>query len=118
MEASEYSGSSAWIKRFDQEIDTRISSHFLTNFTLAKAMGISSSHLVRKVKKLTGKTPNKYIRNRRLKVAYQYLQEGKYQTVRQTAFAVGFINTSYFNRQFAAKYKVSALQVLKDNGWR
>jgi len=112
------SGTGAWLKRFDHEIDIRMSNPFLTNLKLAKAMGISSSHLTRKVKGLTGKTPNKYIRDRRLMTAHKYLHEGTYQTVRQTASEVGFINTGYFNRQFKAKYKISPFQILKDNGWR
>lgn len=119
MESLSYStGGAAWLKRFDQEIDLLISNPFLTNLKLAKAMGISSSHLTRKVKELTGKTPNKYVRDRRLVTANKYLQEGTYQTVRQTASAVGFINTGYFNRLFIAKFKISPFQILKDNGWR
>lgn len=111
-------GNAAWLRRFDYEIDSRMSNPFLTNLKLAKAMGISSSHLTRKVKELTGKTPNKYVRDRRLMTAYKYLHEGTYQTVRQTASEVGFINTGYFNRQFVAMYKISPFQILKDNGWR
>ena len=118
MEALSSSGNIAWLKRFDQEIDSHMSNPFLTNLRLAKAMGISSSHLTRKVKELTSKTPNKYIRERRLMAANKYLHEGTYQTVRQTASAVGYINTGYFNRQFKEMFKISPFQVLKDNGWR
>lgn len=112
------SGDAAWIKRFEQAIDLNLSSTFLTNHHLAKAMEISNSHLTRKVKELTGITPNQYIRQRRLDTARKYLQEGTYLTVRQTASAVGFINVGYFNRKFIARFKISPFQVLKDNGWR
>ena len=116
--SSNFSGDAVWIKRFEQAIEQNLSSTFLTNYHLAKAMEISNSHLVRKVKKLTGITPNQYVRQYRLDAALKFLQEGTYITVRQTASAVGFINVGYFNRKFTARFNISPFQVLKNNGWR
>jgi len=109
---------SAWLRQFDRAIESNISNPLLTNYQLAKTMGISNGLLASKLKKVTGITPRKYIREYRLKTAFRYLKEGKFRTVAQVAFAVGFVNVGYFNRKFISRFNASPFQLLKDNGWR
>lgn len=107
-----------WLSKFNKAIETNISNPLLTNYQLAKLMGISNSLLTNKLKEAVGTTPRKYLREYRLQTAFQYLQKGKFHTVTQVAFAVGFVNVGYFNRIFISKFNTTPLQLLKDNGWR
>lgn len=90
----------------------------LTNEKLASELDISERDLFRKVKKLTGLSPQKYLRRYRLRKAKKILVNGKYRTVNQTADAVGYSNVSYFIKQFEMEFGIKPLQVLQENGWR
>ena len=107
-----------WLTRFNAVIEDNINDSLLTNDRLAEAMIISERHLFRKVKALTKMPPQRYLSQYRLKKAMQYLQNGKYRTVKETAFSVGFKNPSYFIRQFEKTYGKKPLQVLREGGWR
>jgi len=109
---------STWLRQFDKAMENNISNPLLTNYQLAKSMGISNGLLTTKLKEITGLTPRKYIREYRLKTAFKYLKEGKYHTVAQVASAVGFVNVGYFNRKFTGRFNIAPFQLLKDNGWR
>ena len=107
-----------WLARLDRIILERISDVELDNKKLAEKMGISERQLFRKVKALVGKSPQKYLRQSRLGQAKQYLEQGRYRTVKETAFAVGYVNGSYFARQFEAEFGAQPYQILKAAGWR
>ncbi len=112
------SDSKPCLQQIERVIENNISNPLLTNYQLATALGVSCSLLTENLKDATGVTPRKYIREYRLKMAFKYLESGKFLTVGQTASAVGFINVGYFNRKFTARFNISPFQVLKNNGWR
>ncbi|MGJ8691711.1 MAG: helix-turn-helix transcriptional regulator [Thalassotalea sp.] len=64
---------------------------------LASQFNVSRSYLMREFKKLTTKTVNQFLTNRRIEVAKNLLKE---HTVTDTAFAVGFNNSNYFSTVF------------------
>lgn len=70
---------------------------------LATEMGISSSGLFSKIKKISGVTPNKLIQSMRLKKAAELLGEGKYR-VNEVCYIVGFNNPSYFAKCFQKQF--------------
>lgn len=70
---------------------------------LATEMGISSSGLFSKIKKISGVTPNKLIQSMRLKKAAELLSEGKYR-VNEVCYIVGFNNPSYFSKCFQKQF--------------
>jgi len=107
-----------WLKRLHQMIDKNIGNPSLNNKRLAEGLAISERHLFRKIKLITGQSPQKYLSNYRLEIAKSYLQNGIYRTVKETSAAVGFRNTSYFIRQFDRKFNKKPLQVLREEGWR
>ena len=111
-------GSQRWLNRMNQIIENRFDDSSFSNQALASEMDISERHLFRKVSQLTKLTPQKYLRKYRMSKAYNYLKTGKYHSVKETAYAVGYINISYFIRQFEKEYGLRPLQVLKENGWR
>lgn len=73
---------------------------------LAKIMGISRSGLHRKIKKLTGKSANPFIRELRLKKSLDLLS-GTNATVSEIAYDVGFGSVAYFDRCFHKYYGIS-----------
>jgi YesN/AraC family two-component response regulator len=75
----------------------------------AKEMFDSRVQLYRKLKGLTGLSPNEFVRNIRIKRAAEILiKEGI--TVGEVIYRVGFSNRSYFNRCFRQVYDTSPLE--------
>ena len=70
---------------------------------LAGAMHMSRSNLLRKVKKATGLSANRFIRQIRLKESMTLLRETQ-QTVSEISYNVGFGSTSYFIKCFREQY--------------
>ncbi len=66
---------------------------------LSKEIGISRSHLHRRLKYLNGESASHMIREFRLKKAFKMLQH-KEATVSEISYEVGFSNPSYFNTCF------------------
>lgn len=67
---------------------------------LAKAIHLSTSHLYRRLKQLTGQVPNVYLRNFRLQRAAQLLRENKGLKVAEVMYQIGIESTSYFSTSF------------------
>jgi AraC-like DNA-binding protein len=80
----------------------------------AQEVGMSSSNLNRKLKALTDKTTNQFIRTLRLTRAQQLLLKGKYR-ISEAAYAVGFTDTSYFTKCFSKEFGVSPTQYVASN---
>lgn len=73
---------------------------------MAKEVNLSSRQLNRKIKQLTGITPNQFLRDIKLKKAKTLLESGAVSTVAETSLAVGFEKPDYFSRLFQEKYGV------------
>lgn len=81
-----------------------------SNFSIKKAASsfhISMRQFQRRLKQLTGLTPNQYLQEMRLQKAKDYLISGKYKTVKETAFATGFRDTQYFSSLFRRHFATS-----------
>ena len=111
-------GSEKWLNRLHLIIDKNLDNPSLDNEQLAEALDISERHLFRKVKYLTALPPQRYLSQYRLHKAMDYLKNGRYKTVKETSFAVGFRNPSYFIKQFEKEFGLKPLQVLQEAGWR
>lgn len=70
---------------------------------LAAEMGLSRSQFLRKIKSLTGKSANKFIRDIRLEESIALIGEDDL-TASEIAYKVGFSSPSYFNKCFHDKY--------------
>jgi len=111
-------GARRWSERLDSIIDNNIGDHTFDNERLAREMGVSERNLFRKLNELMGIPPQKYLRKQRMKRANLHLTNGDYRTVNETAYAVGYLNVSYFISQFEKEYGLKPLQVLQNSGWR
>jgi len=68
-----------------------------------KPLGFSKSQLYRKMVSITGKSPNAYIVDFRLKEAMKLLKKNA-GNVSEVAFATGFSSPSYFSKCFQKRY--------------
>ncbi len=118
LNASPMLGSEKWLNRFNSLIETNLDDPFFSNQDFAQALAISERHLFRKMKELTGLSPQRYLSQYRLYEAMKYLKNGRYRTVKETAYSVGYRNPSYFIRQFEKEFGKKPLLVLKEAGWR
>ena len=110
--------SSNWSIRFDTILKRYATNSGFNNEQFAQKLEISQRDLFRKVKKTTGYSPHQYIQVYRIQLAMQYLINGKYRTVSETARAVGYTNVGYFIKIFEKEFGKTPLTILKENGWR
>ncbi|RYY34163.1 MAG: helix-turn-helix domain-containing protein [Sphingobacteriaceae bacterium] len=80
--------------------------------TLSYDMAISERQLYRRIKTITGITPNKYIRIIRLQLAHEAIKTGKYRTVSEISHAAGFGTPAYFNKLFKEVYNLNVGELL------
>ncbi|GAB4016540.1 hypothetical protein GCM10028773_10000 [Spirosoma koreense] len=80
---------------------------------LALAIGMSRMHLNRKLKAMTGLTPNELIRIIRLKRAAELLLTGA--SVSEVADRVGFDTPAYFSKVFKEQYHLTPSEYIEKN---
>ena len=103
-------------KDFLERLHTAVAEHISTENVdvafLSDTMYMSRATLYRKVKALTGLSPNEYIRKVRMQMAEQLLATGKY-TVSEVSFKVGINSTPYFRQCFKEEFGVNPSDYLK-----
>lgn len=71
---------------------------------LAEKNGVSEKQLTRNLKRITGLTPLKFIREIKLLKAQELLKAKTFYTVAEVCYAVGFEKPSYFTQIFIARF--------------
>jgi len=71
---------------------------------LSSEMQISASHFYRKLKGITGQSPNTYIRNYRLNKAMAFFSSNEVSSVKEAMYMVGIESKSYFTTAFKKLY--------------
>lgn len=79
---------------------------------LGAAVGLSRSHLYKKLMSITGKGPAEFIRTIRLKRGRQLLEKSQLQ-IAEVAYAVGFNSPKRFTINFKAEFGVSPSDYLR-----
>jgi DNA-binding response OmpR family regulator len=75
--------------------------------TFAREVGMSQTHLFRKLKELTDLSPSSFIRKTRLQAACRILKKHPDIRIGELAFMVGFSDPHYFGRCFKTEFGVS-----------
>lgn len=118
-QATEKLGMSAVDKKlFDkavEQINLHLSDDSFCIDNLADAMFMSKSTLYRKIKTITGLSPVEFVRNIRLKRAYQMLLTGD-KNVTEVAYDCGFSTSRYFSTCFKAEFGISPTELMKKEG--
>jgi len=95
-----------FLKKVMTIIEQHIDDQLLSVDMLAEEAAMSNTQLYRKLKSLTGFSPNELIRNTRLERAASLLKQ-RAGTVADVAYQVGFNNLSYFSKCFKEKFGLS-----------
>lgn len=101
-----------FVKRLDAVIFSRIGEPDLSVDKVAGLLRMGRTFFYKKVRGVTGYTPNDYIRVIRMKKAAELLKEGD-KNVSEVAYAVGFDNPFYFSRCFKAQFGMPPSQYAK-----
>lgn len=110
----------AGLSELDQAFITKLNDLIEANLTdesfglnkLIKASGVSRTQLFRKLKSITGMSASEFIRDYRLRKAYQLLNQEEL-TVSEVIYATGFNSRSYFYDSFKKKFGVAPTQLKK-----
>ena len=93
----------AFIEGLRKYIEDNISETSISITALAGEMCMSRASFFRKMKSLTGMTPNDFILSYRLNKAASMLKEGRWR-VGEIADMLGFCSASHFSRVFRQKF--------------
>lgn len=97
MEAIAQSAESQFVEKFRTIIQGNLGNSDLNVETISHEMGISRAQLYRKIKSITGISPNDIIREARMKRADRLLETTD-KSVSEIAYEVGFSSPSYFTK--------------------
>ncbi|MCL6218082.1 two-component regulator propeller domain-containing protein [Zunongwangia pacifica] len=92
-----------FLKKFEEKVHTHIQVQGKLVELISEEMGMSRASLYRKIKALTGKSINEYIRDIKLDKAL-YLIEKEGVNISIAALEVGFNNPKYFRKIFREKF--------------
>ena len=76
-------------------------------------MGYGRIQFFRKIKAVSGISPNKLIVNIRMKMAADMLRENQY-TISEIAYQTGFSDPSYFSRVFKSVFQITPKEYQKN----
>lgn len=93
-----------FLKVLEEKIASQLSDENFSIDSLATDMNMSRSNFYRKLKSLTGMSPNDYLKTCRLNKAARLLKEG--YRITEVFEETGFCSSSYFAKCFKAKFGV------------
>lgn len=105
------SGSERFIQNALACVEENISNPEFSVIELGKGVGLSRMQLYRKLKSVTGQSPNEFIRTIRLKRAAQLLERSNY-TISEITYQVGFNDLQYFRECFKKHFDVTPSKFL------
>ena len=101
-----------FLRKLNDYLEEHLSNEALSVEMLADTKGMSTSSLYRKVKGLSGLSPNDFIRIARLKKAILLMQNGE-NRISEIAFQVGFSSPAYFSTCFQKQYGKTPSEYMK-----
>ena len=100
------SNSEAFLQNIRIVIDQNLAASEFGAETIALELNYSSSAIRKKIKRITDKTANQFIREYRLEIAKQMLLDN-HASVSEIAFRVGFTSVSYFCKSFKQYFNIN-----------
>ena len=93
-----------WMRDFEAHIAENLSDSNLAVAMLARHFAMSESSLLRQVKRLTGASPQQFIKEMRLQHARKMLEEQRHRSVARLASKVGYGDARSFSRSFKKRF--------------
>jgi AraC-like DNA-binding protein len=100
------------LMNFMTAVSPMIESENISMEKLSKSIGISKAQLYRKIKTLSGHSPNGLIQEIKLKNAFQLIGR-RFGNVAEIAFASGFNSPSYFSKSFQKRFGRLPAKILR-----
>lgn len=104
------------LERVIRVVNAHLSDSGLSVEQIASEVGLSRSHLHRKMKELTGESTSEFVRNIRLKRA-AYLLEGGRHSIAEVMYACGFDSPPGFSTRFKNFYGVSPSEYMREHSY-
>lgn len=101
-----------FVEKLTKVITDNIPSEAVDVNFVAATMGMSTSTLYRKVKAVTGVSPNEYIRKVKMQMAENLILDGHY-TLSEIAYKVGINSLHYFRQCFKDEFGMTPSDYLK-----
>lgn len=95
-----------WLKEVNEFIHDHLSERHLTVADIAAAVFMSERQFYRKLKKVTGKTPNQYLTEMRLQRAKKYLEDQVFDTIKEVTLHVGYSRSDYFSLLYETRFGI------------
>jgi signal transduction histidine kinase/DNA-binding response OmpR family regulator len=95
-----------FLQKVRSVVESNMSAFTFSVEQLAEETNLSRTQLLRKLKALTGLSPNEFIKDLRLKKAADMIRQ-KADTITQIGYSVGFNDQSYFTKCFKKQYGVT-----------
>ncbi|MDR2805098.1 MAG: substrate-binding domain-containing protein, partial [Dysgonamonadaceae bacterium] len=102
----------SFLEKFRNLVEQNLADSELNVEDLGQQIGLSRTQLYRKLKSLTGYSPNELLRIMRLKKAYHLLSTTE-ANISEVAYDVGFTTPSYFAKCFKDYYNESPTDFVK-----
>lgn len=93
-----------WLKKLEETVSQELSNRQFNILEMASTMAVSERQLFRRIKRLTGMTPNNYLRDMKLNKAKEFLEDYTYGTISEVSYAVGFEDPHYFSKIYADRF--------------
>ena len=101
---------------FSMKLHNTINKHFtrsdFNSEELISEIGMSKSQASRKIRSLTGQTPNQLIQESRLQIALGKMSQS-HKTIAEIAYQSGFNSPTYFTRVFKKRFGISPTDFIK-----
>jgi len=102
-----------WLQKVQELTQSKLTDRSFNVALLAEELHMVERQVYRKMKKLTGLTPNKFIQEMRLRQARNYLESGTYKTVKEVAASVGFDTYQYFSKIYTQRFGKKPIDYLR-----
>ncbi len=103
-----------FLVKVEDVVDKNLSDTRLDVVFLGEQLGMSRSHLFKKMKALSGQTPGDFIKTMRLKKAASLINTTS-KNITEIAFEMGYSSPSNFSRTFASHFNMSPSEYADKN---
>jgi len=107
-------GDKKLLEKITAIIEERIMDPKLSVEELSRELGMSRSSLHKKLKSVSGKVPNEFIRLARLKYSAHLLLQNEY-TISEIGYMSGFNSPSYFSKCFYKQFDITPSEFVEKN---
>lgn len=104
-----------WLAKVDRIIASNLKDTSFVVAQIAMRLFVSERQFYRKLKLLTGKTPNQYIQKSRMKKAKEIIRKGYTGDLNKLAKMVGYQRSDYFSTVYYKHYGIRPNDEIKNN---